>query len=132
MSANQDIARENNYAGDAFQADAAMNPDVRPMDQQPSDEEVKPSEQTDYRSVDNGMTSIGSTTQNADTALLGVTDTPGVRIGSDVNAPGVEVKGRTQQGPDAQEIVQGESDAISGDNVDDKTGGGFINDPENR
>lgn len=128
----EDIARVNNYSGEAFQADAAMNEDVRPMDQTPSDDEVKPSEQTDYRSVDNGMTSIGSTGENADTAILGVTDTPGVRTGSDVDAPGVEVAGRMQQGPDAEEIVEGESDPISGDNVDDKTGGGFINDPENR
>ena len=131
MSAKEDVARDNNYAGDAFQADAAMNPEVRPMDQHPSDDEVKPSEQTDYRSVDNGMTSIGSTTQNADTALLGQTDTPGVRAGSDESSPGVKVSGRTQNGPDAEEIVEGKSDAISGDNVDDKTGGGFINDPAN-
>ena len=132
MSAKDDVARDNNYSGEAFQADAAMNPDIRPMDDSVSDDQVKPSEQTDYRSVDNGLTSIGSTTQNADTALLGTTDTPGVRTGSDENAPGVEVKGRTQQGPDAEEIVQHDSDPISGDNVDDKTGGGFINDPENR
>ena len=132
MSGKEDVARDNNYAGDAFQADAAMNPEVRPMDQNPSDDEVKPSEQTDYRSVDNGMTSIGSTTQNADTALLGQTDTPGVRAGSDVSSPGVKVSGRTQNGPDAEEIVEGDSDAISGDNADDKTGGGFINDPANR
>lgn len=130
--ANEDLARDNNYSGDAFQADAAMNPDVRPMEDDVTDNQVKPSEQTDYRSVDNGLTSIGSTTQNADTALLGLTDTPGVRAGSDVDAPGVKVAGRTQQGPDATEIVEGESDAISGDNVDDKTGGGFVNDPENR
>ena len=132
MARTDDVARDNDYSGEAFQADAAMNPDVRPMDDSVSDEKVKPSEQTDYRSVDNGLTSIGSTTQNADTALLGATDTPGVRVGSNVNAPGVEVAGRTQQGPDAQEIVDKDSDPISGDNVDDKTGGGFVNDPENR
>lgn len=132
MSDNADLARDNNYAGDAFQAKAAMNPEVRPMDANPSDNEVKPSEQTDYRSVDNGLTSIGATSENADTALLGATDTPGVRTGSTTNDPGVDVDGRTQQGPDAQEVVAGESDAISGDNVDSKTGGGFVNDPENR
>lgn len=133
MSVNEtDIARDNNYSGAAFQADAAMNEDVRPMDQTPSDDAVKPSDQTDYRSVDNGMTSIGATGENADTAILGVTDTPGVRTGSDINAPGVELAGRTQQGPDAEEIVEGESDPISGDNADDKIGGGFINDPANR
>ena len=132
MAKQEEKALHNDFAGDAFQADAAMNPDVRPMDDTPTDEQVKPSEQTDYRSVDNGLTSIGSTTQNADTALLGVTDTPGVRTGSKIDAPGVEVKGRVQEGPDAEEIIEHDSDPISGDNVDDKTGGGFVNDPENR
>lgn len=129
----EDKARENNYAGDAFQANAAMNPDVRPMDSNNvTDDEVKPSEQTDYRSVDEGMTSVGVTSQNADTAVLGATATPGVRMGSDISEPGVKVQGRQVKGPDAEEIVEGESDPISGDNVDDKTGGSVLNDPYNR
>ncbi len=126
----EDKARVNNYEGDAFQANAAMNPEVRPMDDDSvSDDKVKPSEQTDYRSVDNGMTSVGVTSQNSDTAVLGNTDTPGVRMGSDVADPGVKVPGRKMKGPDAEEIVEGESDAISGDNIDDKAGGGVLNDP---
>ena len=129
----EDKARDNNYAGDAFQANAAMNPDVRPMKSNDvTDDEVKPSEQTDYRSVDEGMTSVGVTSQNADTAVLGNTDTPGVRAGSDVADPGVKVQGRQVKGPDAEEIGEHESDPISGDNVDDKAGGGVLNDPYNR
>ena len=129
----EDTARDNNYSGDAFQANAAMNPDVKPMDDSKvTDDTVKPSEQTDYRSVDEGMTSVGVTSQNADTAVLGNTDTPGVRMGSEIADPGVKVEGRNVKGPDAEEIVEHESDPISGDNVDDKAGGGVINDPYNR
>ena len=110
-----------------------MNPEVSPMDDATvSDSKVKPSEQTDYRSVDNGMTSVGATSENADTAVLGATDTPGVRSGSDIADPGVKVEGRSAKGPDAEEIVEHESDPMSGDNTDDKTGGGVINDPYNR
>ena len=129
----EDKARDNNYAGDAFQANAAMNPAVKPMDDNDvTDEEVKPSEQTDYRSVDEGMTSVGVTSQNADTAVLGATDTPGVRMGSEVADPGVKVEGRQVKGPDAEEIAEHESDPISGDNIDDKAGAGILNDPYNR
>lgn len=129
----EDKARENDYAGEAFQADAAMNPAVRPMDDDSvTDNKVKPSEQTDYRSVDEGLTSVGVTSQNSDTAVLGNTDTPGVRAGSDVADPGVKVAGRQVKGPDAEEIVEGDSDPISGDNIDDKAGGGVLNDPYNR
>ena len=128
----EDKARANDYAGDAFQANAAMNPAVRPMDNDITDSEVKPSEQTDYRSVDEGLTSVGVTSQNADTAVLGNTDTPGVRMGSDVADPGVKVVGNAVKGPDAEEIVEHESDPISGDNVDDKAGGGVLNDPYSR
>lgn len=128
----EDQALDNNFSGNAFQANAAMNPDVKPMDDDVTDNEVKPSEQTDYRSVDNGMTSVGVTSQNADTAVLGTTDTPGVRSGSDIDDPGVKVQGRQVKGPDAEEIVEHESDPISGDNIDDKAGGGVINDPYNR
>ena len=129
----EDTARDNNYAGDAFQANAAMNPDVRPMDSNDvTDEEIKPSEQTDYRSVDEGLTSVGVTSENADTAVLGATDTPGVRMGSEISDPGVQVQGRQVKGPDEDEIGKHESDPISGDNVDDKTGGGVLNDPYNR
>ncbi len=127
----EDLGQDNNYSGDAFQANAAMNPDVKPMDNNVDDDEVKPSEQTDYRSVDNGMTSVGSTSQNSDTALLGVTDTPGVRMGSEVKAPGLQDVDRKMEGPDAEEIVHHESDPIAGDNIDDKVGGGFVNDPAN-
>ena len=128
----EDKARENDYAGDAFQANAAMNPAVRPMGNDVTDNQVKPSQQTDYRGVDEGLTSIGVTTQNADTAVLGQTDTPGVRAGSDIDDPGVKVVGRDVSGPDAEEIVEHDSDPISGDNIDDKAGGGILNDPYNR
>lgn len=132
MANTDDVARDNNYSGEAFQADAAMNPEIRPMDDgSVTDNKVKPSEQTDYRSVDNGMTSVGVTSQNADTAVLGATDTPGVRSGSEISDPGVKVEGRQVKGPDAQEIVEKDSDPISGDNIDDKVGGGIINDPYN-
>lgn len=120
------------FSGDDFQAKAAMNPDVTEASDEGDDDQLKPSEQTDYRSVDNGLTSIGSTTQNADTAVLGLTDTPGVRTGSDVDAPGTKSVGRTIHGPDAEDIAHQTSDAIAGDNVDDKLGEDFINDPDNR
>lgn len=131
-----DLARDNNYSGGAYQADAAMNPAINPainpMTARPIDDVLKPSEQTDYRSVDEGMTSIGSTNENADTAVLGVTDTPGVRSGSDIDAPGVQTGGRTTQGPDTRGLMEKTADAISGDNVDDKTGGSVLNDPNKR
>jgi len=126
------LATVKDFSGDDFQAKAAMNPDIEATQGQATDEKLTPSEQTDYRSVDEGMTSIGVTSQNADTAVLGVTDTPGVRTGSDINAPGVQVMGRTTQGPDEEEIVEGDSDPIAGDNVDDKSGGRVLNDPDNR
>ena len=126
------LAANNSFSGDDFQAKAAMNPDVKPVIGPVDDEDLTPSEQTDYRSVDNGMTSIGSTSQNSDTALLGVTDTPGVRAGSDVDAPGVQQQHRTISGPDEDDIAARTSDAIAGDNVDDKLGETFVNDPGNR
>ena len=129
---NQDIAREENYSGSAFQADAAINPDLRPIQGEVDDDKLKPSEQTDYRSVDEGNTSIGVTSQNSDTAVLGITDTPGVRTGSSIEAPGVQVSGRTTEGPDAEEIAEKDSDPMAGDNVDDKAGGPILNDPDNR
>ena len=121
----------NDFSGDDFQAKAAMNPDVRPIEADPTDDKVTPSEQTDYRSVDEGMTSIGVTSQNSDTAVLGVTDTPGVRTGSDIEAPGVQTAGRTAHGPDSDDIIDETSDPIAGDNVDDKTAGPVLNDPDN-
>ena len=128
----EDLARSNNYAGGAYQADAAMNPAISSMSSRPTDDTVTPSEQTDYRSVDEGMTSIGVTSQNSDTTVLGVTDTPGVRTGSEVYAPGVQTGGRTTQGPDTRGLMEKTADAITGDNVDDKTGGRVLNDPDNR
>ena len=129
---DEDLARDNNYSGGAYQADAAMNPGINPMSGKVSDNNLMPSDQTDYRSVDEGMTSIGVTSENADTAVLGQTDTPGVRTGSDVNDPGIQTGGRTTQGPDTRGIMEKTSDAITGDNVDDKTGGRVLNDPDNR
>ena len=119
------------FSGDDFQADAAMNPDVKPVTGPVDDEKLAPSEQVDYRGVDEGLTSLGVTTQNADTALLGVTDTPGVRAGSSVDAPGEKNSGRHIQSPDADDLSDRTSDAMAGDNVDDKLGEDFINDPTN-
>ena len=126
------LAAVKDFSGADFQAKAAMNPDIAEPQGQANDEKLKPSEQVDYRGVDEGMTSVGVTTQNADTAVLGVTDTPGVRAGSDINAPGVQNSGRVPQGPDEDAIVNHRSDPIAGDNVDDKTGGRVLNDPDYR
>lgn len=122
---------DNNYAGSSFQAGAVMNPGVSPADPtQVNDDVLRPSDQTDYRSVDNGMTSIGSTDQNADVSMLGGLGTPGVRIGNDV--PGVQTGGVTTSGADTRGIMEKTADALTGDNKDDKTGGTVFNDPANK
>jgi len=129
MPDNDNIAAENNYSGAAFQAEGALNPAISSADTSPekvNDDTLKPSEQTDYRSVDNGLTSIGATDQNADMSTAGGLSTPGVRIGDDV--PGVQTGGVGTQGPDADRIVNGTADPMAGGETDDKVGGGVLND----
>ena len=121
---------DNNYSGSSFQAGAVMNPGVTPADPtRVNDDVLRPSDQTDYRSVDSGMTSIGSTDQNADMSMLGGLGTPGVRIGNDV--PGVQTGGVTTSGADTRGIMEKTADALTGDNKDDKTGGAVPNDRAN-
>ena len=118
----------NNYAGNAFQAGAVMNPDVRPADKtQISDEVLKPSEQTDYRAVDTGLTAIGATDQNADMSTMGGLGTPGVRMGADV--PGTQTGGVARNNANEAGVLGNTADAMAGDNMDDKTGGRILNDP---
>lgn len=121
-----------NYSGSAFQADAAMSGDVTPFPTgatRASDDVLSPSSQTDYRSVDNGLTSVGSTDQNADMSSMGGLSVPGVRVGNDV--PGVQSGGVTTQGADTRGLVEKGADALTGDDRDDKTGGRVLNDPAN-
>lgn len=102
MSSHQpledDKARHNNYAGDAFRAGAVKNVGVEPAPEHAdTDAELHPSEQVDYRGVDSGLTSIGATDQNADQASMSELGTPGVRIGEDTTAEsGATVPENTQ------------------------------------
>lgn len=117
------------YSGSAFQAEAAMSGDAMPLPigaTRANDDVLSPSSQTDYRSVDNGVASVGSTDQNADMAPLGGLSTPGVRVGNDV--PGVQTGGVTTQGPDTRGLTEKGADALTGDDRDDKTGGRVLND----
>ncbi len=112
------------YSGSAFQAEAAMGSDVTPLSPsstRANDDVIAPSSQTDYRSVDNGIASVGGTDENADMAPMGGLSVPGVRVGGDV--PGVQTGGVTGQGDD---VLAG------GDDRDEKTGGHVLNDPANR
>jgi phage tail tape-measure protein len=121
-----------NYSGSAFQAEAAMDAGVTPLPSnatRPNDDVLSPSSQTDYRSVDNGRTSVGSTDLDADMAPMGGLSTPGVRIGDDV--PGVQTGGVTTQGPDTRGLTEKGADALTGDDRDGKTGGRVLNDPAN-
>lgn len=134
IASDEDIAAANNYSGAAYQAQSAMNPAISPVDTHPiNDNALKPSTQTDYRNVDSGLTSVGATDQNADIAPQGGLSTPGitpgVRVGNDV--PGIQTGGVTTQGPDTRGITEKAADAITGDNVDDKTGGRILNDKAN-
>lgn len=120
------------YSGSAFQAEAAMTGGVSPLPPtatRANDDVIAPSSQTDYRSVDNGVTSVGSTDQNADMAPMGGLSVPGVRIGNDV--PGIQTGGVTTQGPDTRGSGEKAADALTGDDRDDKTGGRVLNDPAN-
>jgi len=132
-AADDDIAARNNYSGAAYQAQGSMNPAITPIDtidtSRVNDDVLQPSDQTDYRNVDNGLTSIGATDQNADMTTAGGLSTPGVRIGNDV--PGIQTGGTTTAGADTRGIVEKTTDAVTGDNVDDKTGGRIINDKAN-
>ncbi|HEX8465700.1 MAG TPA: hypothetical protein VF627_13880 [Abditibacterium sp.] len=121
---NENLAAETDYSGEAFQADAAMAPDTNSLVGVPGsgnadggDDVLKPSIQTDYRSVDNGRTSIGATDTNADQAPLGGLSTPGVRYDNDL--PGIQTGGVSAQGSD---VLSG------GDDRDTKTNGDVLND----
>ena len=116
-NAGQGYAADNNFAGDAFRASAGIgsNPDTN----------LAPT-----RDMYSGTTSIGGVDQNADTAVvggLGTNSTPGVR--SDTNLPGVQTGGVTTAGSDTRGLSEKAADALTGDRMDDKTGGVVLNEP---
>ena len=145
---NSNLAAATSYSGAAFQANAAMGnvetghvtTENKPFDSAVSgvqngatranDDVLAPSSQTDYRSVDNGVTSIGSTDQNADQATLTGLGTPGVRFSDDVSP--VESGGVTTRGADTRGLIERGADAVTGDKTDDKTGGRVLNDQAGR
>jgi hypothetical protein len=143
---NANLAAATSYSGAAFQANAAMgtNPmgtgigtnldptlsGIQSGATGANDDVLAPSSQTDYRSVDNGVTSIGSTDQNADQATLTGLGTPGVRFGDDVG--NVEAGGVTTQGADTNSSLGKGDDSFTGDRADDKTGQRVLNDHAGR
>lgn len=112
-----EVAATNNYSGDAFRA-GAVNEENPVLAATPM---------TDYRGVDTGLTSVGSTDQNADMASMGALGVAGVRVGSDV--PGQQ-SGGVESGPaDSRGDVDMVVEAGHGDDRDDKIGGINLNDP---
>ncbi|BCM91345.1 hypothetical protein IAD21_03215 [Abditibacteriota bacterium] len=112
--AGQGYAADNNYSGDAFRASAGIG--------QTPDTDLSPT-----RDTYSGTTSIGAVDQNADTSVLGGASTPGVRIGNDT--PGIQTGGVTTAGTDTRGIAEKAADALTGDHMDDKTGGTVLNEP---
>lgn len=130
MATHDDKAAQANYSGSAFQADAVMNPDVSPADpSQVNDETLRPSEQTDYRAVDNGFTSVGATDQNADQSTLGGLGVPGVRMSDGV--PSAQSGGVADSGANMGGAMNQTADNLVGEGIDDKVGGRTLNDPSN-
>lgn len=128
--ARDNKAADANYSGSAFQADAAMNPDVSPADSsQIDDDTLRPSDQTDYRSVDEGLTSIGSTDQNADQSLLGGLGVPGVRLHEEI--PETQTGGVADSGANLGGMMNQTADGLVGEGIDDKVGARVLNDPAN-
>ncbi|RYX82615.1 hypothetical protein EON83_18775 [bacterium] len=114
--AGQGYAADNNYAGDAYRASAGIgdNPDTN----------LSPT-----RDTYSGTTSVGAADLNADTGVLGGASTPGVRVGNDT--PGIQTGGVTTAGTDTRGIAEKAADALTGDRIDDKTGGTVLNQPNN-
>lgn len=116
-NAGQGYAADNNYAGDAFRASAGIG-------QNPA------TNIHDTRDMYDGTTSVGAVNQNSDVAPLGGASTPGVRAGfDDHNAPANLSGGVTTTGSDTRGIGEKAADALTGDHMDDKTGGTVLNEP---
>ena len=116
-NAGQGYAADNNFAGDAFRASAGIGSNA--------DTNLAPT-----RDMYSGTTSIGGADLNADTPVvggLGTNPTPGVR--SDTNLPGVQTGGVTTAGSDTRGLTEKAADALTGDHMDDKTGGVVLNEP---
>ena len=116
-NAGQGYAADNNYSGDAFRASAGIgqNPDTN----------LSPT-----RDMYSGTTSVGAVNEDSDVAALGGASTPGVRAGFDDNsAPGIQTGGVTTAGSDTRGITEKAADALTGDHMDDKTGGTVLNEP---
>jgi len=121
---NASLAADTNYSGSAFQANAMNNPDVTTPPAgytQANDDVISPSTQTDYRSVDNGLTSVGATDTNADVAPLGgynnPVGAPGVGTGSaaaglrsDTNIGGSDTRGGIGGGSDTRGVLNDGND----------------------
>ncbi len=118
-NAGQGFAAANNFEGDAFRASAGMasNPTT---------------DIADTRDMYHGTTSVGAADLNADTPAvggLGGEPVAGVRMGGGNQIPGVQTGGVTTQGQDTRGIFEKGADALTGDRMDDKTGGRVLNEP---
>lgn len=105
-----------------------INPGVSRVEGEISDDALQPSDMTDYRGVDAGLTSIGSTDQNADQSTMSGLGVPGVRMGDGFN--GGQSGGVGDSDASMGGILDDTSDARVGDR-DDKAGGRVLNDPTN-
>ncbi len=115
----EDTAADNNYSGDAFRAGSVSDPG--------EGADLSSNPMTDYRGVDEGLTSVGATDQNSDMSSLGALGVAGVRIGDDV--PGSQSGGVVDEKEDEQDLLKKGNDTLTGDDRDDKTDGIVLNDP---
>lgn len=118
-NAGQGFAAANNFQGDAFRASAGMasNPNT---------------DIADTRDMYHGTTSVGGADLNADTPAvggLGAEPVAGVRMGGGNQIPGAQTGGVTTAGQDTRGIFEKGADALTGDQMDDKTGGRVLNEP---
>ncbi len=118
-NAGQGYASANNFEGDAFRASAGMgsNPNT---------------DIADTRDMYHGTTSVGGADLNADTPAvggLGAEPVAGVRMGGGNEIPGAQTGGVTTRGQDTRGIFEKGADALTGDHMDDKTGGTVLNEP---
>ena len=118
-NAGQGYAADNDFSGDAFRASSGIgsNPDTN----------LAPT-----RDMYSGTTSVGGADLNADTPAvggLGGEPVAGVRMGGGNQIPGVQTGGVTTAGSDTRGLAEKAADALTGDHMDDKTGGVVLNEP---
>jgi len=115
-NAGQGYAAQNNFEGDAFRASAGIG--------QNADTNLSPT-----RDTYSGTTSVGAVNEDADVAPLGGASTPGIRAGFDDHNAGIQTGGATTAGSDTRGLTEKAADALTGDRIDDKTGGTVLNEP---